>query len=108
MKRCDPRAYARCPDRERCGLNINAYFAEGSECDKFNQKILEAPMTNADRIRALSDEELAEWIYNGVSSDPCDYCEHNNGYCDGVPCKGKAHAEIIAERLQQPAEEEAK
>ena len=61
--------------------------------------------TNADRIRCMSDEELAEWIYNGVSSDPCDYCEHNNGYCDGAPCKGKAHTEIIAERLKQPAEE---
>lgn len=60
--------------------------------------------TNADRIRSMSDEELAEWIHNGISSDHCDYCEYNNGYCDGAPCHGKADAEIIAEWLQQPAE----
>ncbi len=63
-------------------------------------------MTNADRIRAMSDEELAEWILNGVSTDPCDYCEYNNGYCDGFPCVGKADAETIKEWLKQPAEDD--
>ena len=62
--------------------------------------------SNADRIRAMTDEELAEWINNGISSDPCDYCKHNNLHCDGSPCKGKAHTETITEWLQQPAEEE--
>ena len=66
----------------------------------------EVPMTNADRIRAMSDRELATLIYNGISSDPCDYCE-NSGYCDGTPCKGKASEEIIANWLKQPAEEKA-
>ena len=58
-------------------------------------------MTNADRIRAMTDEELAEWIRNGISSDACDYCEYNNGYCDGSPCRGKAEAETIVNWLQQ-------
>ena len=62
-------------------------------------------LTNADRIRAMSDEELAEWIRNGISTDPCDYCEYNNGYCDGSPCRGKTEAEIITEWLKQPAED---
>ena len=60
--------------------------------------------TNADRIRAMSDEELAEWLYNGISTDPCDYCEYNNGHCDGSPCRGKADAETIIEWLKRPAE----
>lgn len=63
------------------------------------------PKTNADRIRAMSDEELAEWMYNGISTDPCDYCEYNNGYCDGSPCRGKSNTEIIVKWLKQPAEE---
>lgn len=63
------------------------------------------PLTNADRIRSMSDEALAEVIYNGISSDACDYCKHNNLHCDGSPCRGKAHTEIIVEWLQQPAEE---
>ena len=63
------------------------------------------PFTNADRIRRMSNEELAEWINNGISSDPCDYCKHNNLHCDGSPCKGKADTETILEWLQQPSEE---
>ena len=59
-----------------------------------------------DCIRRMSDEELAEWIHNGISSDACDYCEYNNGYCDGSPCHGKAEAEIICARLKQPAKME--
>ena len=61
--------------------------------------------SNAERIRSMSDEELAESIYNGISSDACDYCKHNNLHCDGSPCRGKAHTEIIVEWLQQIAEE---
>lgn len=62
-------------------------------------------MTNADRIRAMTDEELAEVIRNGISSDACDFCKHNNFHCDGSLCKGKAEADIIVEWLQQQAEE---
>lgn len=33
----------------------------------------EKPTTNADRIRAMTDEELAEWLCD-ISSDSCEYC----------------------------------
>ena len=58
--------------------------------------------TNADRIRAMTDKELAEWLHDGVSSDPCDYCEHNTLHCSGSPCKGKADTETIIDWLKQP------
>ena len=51
--------------------------------------IVKVPMTNADRIRAMSDEELAKWLeYEG----------------------GGACAEVCGwlEWLQQPAEEDTK
>lgn len=45
------------------------------------------PKTNADRIRAMSDEELARWFIElfdnsdaNCSALPC------NGYCSGVSC----------------------
>ena len=63
------------------------------------------PITNADNIRSMNDEELAEWIRNGISSDACDYCDYNNGYCDGSPCRIKSEADIIIEWLQHPAKE---
>ena len=37
------------------------------ECQHFagaGGEYRDAPMTNADRIRAMSDEELARWLYN--------------------------------------------
>ena len=60
--------------------------------------------TIADHIRAMSDMELATWICNGISSDACDYCDYNNGYCDGSPCSEKTDADTITEWLQQPWE----
>ena len=61
--------------------------------------------TNGDVIRSMSDEEMGQWIYDGISSDACDYCKHNDYNCNGSPCRGKAHTEVIVEWLQQPAEE---
>lgn len=38
MKRCSKEAWARCPDR--LGCEMYAEFADGSECDQFNEKII--------------------------------------------------------------------
>ena len=53
------------------------------------------PMTNAQKIRSMSDEELAEFLFNG----DVEYC--HAGLCkDGETCR------ICCLRwLQQPAEE---
>ena len=54
-----------------------------------NNRIFEKPKTNADRIRSMSDEELADYIF-GVSvnekpcvlcSDDCDFCELTDEEC---------------------------
>lgn len=60
------------------------------------------PMTNADRIRAMSDEELAKLF--------CGFCK-NAKICEGCPmCDGKCAESELAESwvewLQQPAEGE--
>lgn len=61
--KCDPRAYAKCPTRIFCGAcAAEADYIEGSECDRFNQKVLSQPQTLADRIRAMTDEDMAVWI----------------------------------------------
>ena len=57
------------------------------------------PYTNADRIRAMSDDELAEFLYDceflHICKEGCGEC-HYNGECE----------KRIAEWLKQPAEEE--
>ena len=62
MLRCSPEAFAKCPTRHICGKIEEATFTEGSECDLFNQSVMNKPMTNADRIRAMSDGELEVFL----------------------------------------------
>ena len=41
-------------------------------------------MTNYERIKAMTIEEMAEWFYNDI--DKCAFCVYNNeDYCGG--CK---------------------
>ena len=62
MKKCDPRAYVACIYKSSCGQMGDVYYAEGSECEQFNEQIISRPRTNADRIRSMSDEELAGFL----------------------------------------------
>ena len=53
-------------------------------------------MTNADRIRSMTDEELANIVE----------CPYGNPYFDEhLPCKGSCH-DCLLIWLQQPAEED--
>lgn len=65
------------------------------------------PQTNADRIRAMSDEELAEEIGRSSILDMCDIvC---GGDCKAVATFNKTLeqrcAEFVLDWLRQPAEE---
>ena len=55
--------------------------------------------TNADRIRAISDEELAEFLNR--LKEPCDYCQLAvvEGACTETLCD-----DAMLKWLQQPAE----
>lgn len=62
--------------------------------------------TNADRIRAMSDEELAKWIdefsfYTDACPDSINEVEESIGYCCPANCK-----EQIMNWLRQPGEGE--
>lgn len=40
MMRCSPEAFAQCPTSQYCGKSpAECEFAEGSDCDRYNQKI---------------------------------------------------------------------
>lgn len=65
-------------------------------------------LTNADRIRAMSDEELANEMRHRSISTVCDIvCQ---GDCKAIATlnktSGKGCKEIIMKWLQQPAEED--
>lgn len=69
MMRCSPEAFAQCPTRALCGSPQEATFAEGSECDRFNQEVAEKPLTNGARIRAMSDVHLRDFLLRGPMCD---------------------------------------
>lgn len=68
-------------------------------------RLLQTPMTNADRIRAMSDEELAEWLADMFD---CHYCsEHerigDNPLLSAEQCDQKCEQHCL-EWLKKPRE----
>lgn len=100
MIKCDKRAFSKCKYKEHCGLD--AEFSEGSECEKFNRLIIHQPMTNADRIRTMSDDRLARFLCDFRS---CDSIEHPCEGCNAEPYCHTGHMGMI-DWLRKPAEED--
>lgn len=89
MLRCSAKAFAKCPTRHICGNMQEATFMEGSECDLFNRSVADKPMTNGDRIRAMSDEELAQFMCRvfmcQINNCPgAEVCTTNDGKANGM------------------------
>lgn len=76
------------------------------------EKIAQPKKTNADRIRAMSDDELAAAIYQLINyADPASwFCKGAKGCDEALNSGDDIPAEqcivCLKERLQQPAEEE--
>lgn len=104
IMKCDARAFARCPYKKQCSDSPeHTSFYEGTECDYFNQQVIHAPLTNADRIRAMSDEELAEFI-SRIEIGDFGQQVYGKTFCD--MCKGQYECDDCRLWwLQQPAEE---
>ena len=84
MVKCDPRVFARCPYKGSCVSLEHAEFHEGSDCDTFNQKILNTPVTYGDWIRMMDDRELASFlmaVINACADRRCDICPIGKPNC---------------------------
>ena len=79
-----------------CGNCVTAHYKDGTESDPSNWRAL--PQTNADRIRAMSDEELEKFINHFNICDMRTNDECKMSYC--------ACCEVcVMDWLQQPAED---
>lgn len=108
MIKCDQRAKAKCPFKKTCCDDEVAYFLEGSECDQFNQKVLSPRPTNADLIRAMTDEELAWFMADrNVNESTLLLMDKDHGLTavekDALRCNIYC---ALRKWLQQPAEGE--
>lgn len=48
---------------------------------------IEKPLTNSDRIRQMSDEELAEWIAYSTSCETCPVKNATDYECHNTDCR---------------------
>ena len=62
------------------------------------EQLVRVVATNADRIRAMSDEELARWL---VDATVCERVCDEDEYCHGNECVKR-----VTDWLQQPVKEE--
>lgn len=89
------------PDKKCCfncarsGANCEVWHNCGEDCPGWDRKVV----TNADRIRAMTDEELAKFIPNWSYTDACKCVE--KPYVD---CNNECE-KCVSEWLQQPAED---
>ena len=74
--------------------NVGCVKPYGVTCKLENVPSTDKKATNADRIRTMNDEELADVVANGVG------CVLKAPYCMDVDC-----TQCIRKWLQQPAEE---
>ena len=80
---------------ESCKFNPHQKRSKGVRIDP-----VQPPMTNADRIRAMNDEELALWICGVYHIE-----EEHGKFINGIIIPGYAPHDI-EEWLQQPVEED--
>ena len=69
------------PKCEMCGEWPDCPWKTDPEimCGEFHPK----PITNADRIRSMTDEELANWLEQFASCELCPAIRERCGYGDG-------------------------
>lgn len=101
-----------CPYNTLDGCKVKEYNAI---CPLTNMAtpITEYRMTNADRIRAMSDEELADFFFESpeIEFTVCEYCQYFGGHTSDTPCKHdmgrcfvSAKNEAFKKWLKQPAD----
>lgn len=69
-----------CPDCNGVGFhsehfvnNDGTIVTHTTKCETCNgERYITVPMTNADRIRSMNDEELAEWMCSLMTAECCD------------------------------------
>ena len=99
-----------CRAEKRYEIIINTDSEEHYKATQdFARKLIDhaKPTTNADRIRAMSDEAIAEYVCRNSINTLCDIiC---GGECNAIATLKKsgdwACKEIVMKWLQQPAEE---
>lgn len=68
------------------------------KCAEFNHAVENKPMTNADRIWSMSDEELYKWLFQRDCKNIAAFLQHGGA--------GVMNVAQLLDWLQQPVEED--
>ena len=71
--KCTEEAYKKCPFSKSCGDAENAFFMDGSDCDKFNQSIKQ---TTVDAVPVVRCRECRYYAASGATTS---FCIHPGG-----------------------------
>ncbi len=92
---------------------VDAYEESNCKIVEVSLAIVPEAKTNADRIRAMSDEELADFFFESpeIEFTVCEYCQYFGGHTSDTPCRHdmgrcfvSAKNEAFKKWLKQPAE----
>lgn len=87
-------------NNNNCNCQHNSNLRDNEPCCRCDSK-----QTNADRIRNMSDEDLAEFIQEMASTCLVDFMGYADKDCDKISCKDcEAKAPTILEWLQSETE----
>lgn len=78
MIKCSKEAFEKCPYHNLCGDAENAFFMDGSDCDKFNQSLNPYTVDAVPVVRCrdcTSFEEIGKYPTNNGGT-PFGYCYH--------------------------------
>ena len=89
----------------RCPMQ---YGYKVEECNHTDCPYRTEPITNADRIRAMSVEEMAEYFaLDKHPSTPCYVCEYDNGlFCSKEDCNPDYKIKVFKEFLESEVQED--
>lgn len=80
--------------------NCGCFEDMNGNVHKYKETVFAILKTNADKIRSMTDEELAEFFFE-PNQEFCIKCKYLGSDCDGLYCK-----ESMLEWLKQSAEGE--
>lgn len=63
MLKCSPEALPSVLLGHSAGIRTKLLSLKNSDCDLFNRSVVDSPLTNADAIRCMSDDDLAVFLF---------------------------------------------
>lgn len=83
-----------------CGKKVDKFIMFRGDIVGCRYCGIHTKQTNADRIRAMTDEELAEWFIK-VQDDIADYCDWGRAYPPELPTRKDTWIDWLKQEVKE-------